>query len=214
MQGDEPLLDPGGHRRRRGRRCSRSRDRDGDAPPAVRDEDELRNPNVVKVVSDRAALRLFFTRAIPHGRDASALDLGARSHRSLRLPARTLLRLAGLPPGDVEQIEGLEQLRALENGIRISVVDTHESSEVDTPEDLARARMADSKMNLWKTTDQIHLRDRRRGVVARQGPGGGFDRRAARGPRLQGHAAEVRPLHQRRSGHDEPVPARRGLRHR
>ena len=38
--------------------------------------------------------------------------------------------------------------------------------------------------------------------------------RAARGPRLPGHPAEVRPLHQRRPGHDEPVPARRGLRHR
>ena len=49
---------------------------------------------------------------------------------------------------------------------------------------------------------------------ARQGTRGGIDRLPARGPRLQGHAAEVRSLHQRRSGHDEPVPARRGLRHR
>ena len=67
----------------------------------------------------------------------------------------------------------------------------------------------------WKTgADQVHLRHRRRRVVARQGPGRRLDRRAARRPRLQGHAAEVRPLHQRRPGHDEPVPARRGLRHR
>ena len=64
------------------------------------------------------------------------------------------------------------------------------------------------------TAHQVHLRDRRRRVVARQGTRGRVDRRAARGPRLQGHAAEVRPVHQRRSGHDEPVSARRGLRHR
>ena len=61
---------------------------------------------------------------------------------------------------------------------------------------------------------QVHPRHRRRRLLARQGPGGGVHRRAARRSRLQGHAPEVRPLHQRRSGHDEPVPARRGLRHR
>ena len=64
------------------------------------------------------------------------------------------------------------------------------------------------------TSCEVHPRHRRRRLVARQGAGGGVDRRAARGARLQGRAAEVRPLHQRRSGHDEPVPARRGLRHR
>ena len=52
---------------------------------------------------------------------------------------------------------------------------------------------------------EIHLRHRRRGVLARQGAGGGVDRLPARRPRLQGHDAEVRPVHQRRSGHDEPV---------
>ena len=46
---------------------------------------------------------------------------------------------------------------------------------------------------------QVHPRHRRRRVLARQGPGGGLDRRASRGPRLQGRAPEVRPLHQRRS---------------
>ena len=63
-------------------------------------------------------------------------------------------------------------------------------------------------------TREIHLRDRRRRLVARQGPGGRLDRLPARGPRLQDRPPEVRSVHQRRSGHDEPVPARRGLRHR
>ena len=69
-------------------------------------------------------------------------------------------------------------------------------------------------MTTRRTDHQIHLRHRRRRVVARQGARRRLDRLPARGPRLQGHAAEVRPVHQRRPGHDEPVPARRGLRHR
>ena len=54
------------------------------------------------------------------------------------------------------------------------------------------------------------------GVVSSLGKGlaAASHRVPARRPRLQGHAAEVRPVHQRRSGHDEPVSARRGLRHR
>jgi 3-deoxy-manno-octulosonate cytidylyltransferase (CMP-KDO synthetase) len=53
----------------------------------------------------------------------------------------TLLRLASLPPTPVEQSERLEQLRALEHGIRIRVVVTeHDSFGVDTPADLERVR--------------------------------------------------------------------------
>ena len=56
-----------------------------------------------------------------------------------------LLRLAGLPPSPLEQRERLEQLRALEHGIAIGVVEWVDSEaviEVDTPEDLARAECA------------------------------------------------------------------------
>ena len=53
----------------------------------------------------------------------------------------TLLRLASLAPSRLERLESLEQLRALENGIRIRVVDTnYASAEVNTPEDLVRVR--------------------------------------------------------------------------
>jgi 3-deoxy-manno-octulosonate cytidylyltransferase (CMP-KDO synthetase) len=53
----------------------------------------------------------------------------------------TLLQLASLAPSPLERAEALEQLRALEHGIRIAVVDTEfESHEVNTPEDLAHVR--------------------------------------------------------------------------
>ena len=53
----------------------------------------------------------------------------------------TLLRLTALPPTAMEQSEALEQLRALEHGIRIKTVETpHECIGVDTPEDLERVR--------------------------------------------------------------------------
>ena len=62
--------------------------------------------------------------------------------------------------------------------------------------------------------DQAHLRHRRRRLLARQGPDGLQPRQPAEGARSARHDAEARPLSQRRPGHDEPVPARRGLRHR
>ena len=65
-----------------------------------------------------------------------------------------------------------------------------------------------------KKRHQVHLRDRRSRLVARQGSCRGFDRPHPRKPRLQGVSTETRPLHQRRPRHDEPVPARRGVRHR
>ena len=63
-------------------------------------------------------------------------------------------------------------------------------------------------------SDQAHLRDRRCGQLPRQGAHGLLARSAAEGPGPAGHDAEARPVHQRRSGHDEPVRARRGVRHR
>ena len=60
----------------------------------------------------------------------------------------------------------------------------------------------------------LHLRHRRRRLRSRQGHRRRLDRPAARRPRPVGDDPEVRPVHQRRPGHDEPVPARRGVRHR
>ena len=141
VQGDEPLLDPSVI--------------DATVDAMLRDEriqmataarrvkpDELENPHIVKVVTDREGFALYFSRtAIPYGRDRSALSL-ARGHIGLYVYRRdVLLRLARLAPTPLELAEVLEQLRALEHGIRIKVVETdYESIGVDTLEDLERVR--------------------------------------------------------------------------
>ena len=142
VQGDEPLLDPAVidavvEPMRRDPSIAL-----GTAARRLRDAGELSNPHMVKVVCDQRGYALYFSRApIPHGRDRSAAE-HARVHIGLYVYRRdTLLRLARLTPTPLEQLEGLEQLRALENGIRILVVDTeYASAEVNTPEDLERVR--------------------------------------------------------------------------
>ena len=108
----------------------------------IDDADEIRNPNLTKVVVDREGFALYFSRApIPYVR-AGSPAAPAWAHIGLYVYRRTcLLRLAALPPSLLERSEALEQLRALENGIRIKAVETtHESVGVDTPEDLERVR--------------------------------------------------------------------------
>ena len=108
----------------------------------IDDESELRNPNVTKVVVDREGYALYFSRApIPFAR-ADRPAARAWRHVGLYVYRRDcLLQLAALPPSELEQSEALEQLRALEHGIRILAVETqHDSIGVDTPEDLERVR--------------------------------------------------------------------------
>ena len=103
------------------------------------------NPNQVKVVLDEQGRALYFSRApIPYPRDfgAEAPAEWFRENRVLRhlgLYAYTgefLRKFTSLPPGRLEQIEKLEQLRALENGFRIAVGITGEPTiGVDVPED-------------------------------------------------------------------------------
>jgi 3-deoxy-manno-octulosonate cytidylyltransferase (CMP-KDO synthetase) len=104
------------------------------------DEEERRSPHVVKVVMDVSQNALYFSRAdLPFARDGKQrpglAHVGLYGYRR-----STLLHLAQLPPGTLEQAESLEQLRALEHGIRIRCVRTERSTlGVDTPEDLVRA---------------------------------------------------------------------------
>lgn len=121
---------------------------------AIYHESEWRDPNIVKVLTDRARLALFFTRAaIPFRRndgvDPSGKKITQRSkrrlwgyrHLGLYVYRREfLLKFSRLRPTALERIESLEQLRALENGYRIYVAEVDERSvEVDTPADLLRA---------------------------------------------------------------------------
>jgi 3-deoxy-manno-octulosonate cytidylyltransferase (CMP-KDO synthetase) len=108
------------------------------------DADELARPHVVKVVTDLRGDALYFSRApIPHRRDGGASPL-ARAHVGIYAFTSSFLEaFARLPAGRLERDESLEQLRALEHGHKIRVVDTDwRGIGVDTPEDLERARRA------------------------------------------------------------------------
>ncbi|MBI2832927.1 MAG: 3-deoxy-manno-octulosonate cytidylyltransferase [Acidobacteria bacterium] len=140
VQGDEPLIDPGMIE-------EAIRPFGSDATlmmatvrrPIDRAED-LDDPNVVKVVTDCDGYALYFSRSpIPFNRDARP---PAYKHIGLYVYRREfLLAFARLEPTPLEQVESLEQLRALEHGFRIKAVETlHDSIGVDTPEDLKRVR--------------------------------------------------------------------------
>ena len=117
---------------------------------------EFRNPNVVKVITDAAGRALTFSRApIPHERDATTastpdglspvLAASGLPLRHIGLYAYRndfLARFPNLPPAPLEQIEALEQMRALWHGFRIAVHVTELAPPpgVDTPADLDRVR--------------------------------------------------------------------------
>ena len=122
----------------------------------LREVADLLTPHVVKVVVDRQGDALYFSRApIPYDRHAwpqtpqilaaAGVSLGVPPgcFRHLGLYAyrrEVLLQLARLPQTTLEQVEQLEQLRALEHGYRLRVVrTTYESVGVDTPADVERA---------------------------------------------------------------------------
>jgi 3-deoxy-manno-octulosonate cytidylyltransferase (CMP-KDO synthetase) len=103
--------------------------------------DEVQNPNVVKVVTNLAGDAIYFSRsAIPFERDGREGLPVYYKHIGLYVYRRDLLlKYPDLKVGPLEEAERLEQLRALENGFRIRVVDTeYESLGVDTPQDLER----------------------------------------------------------------------------
>jgi 3-deoxy-manno-octulosonate cytidylyltransferase (CMP-KDO synthetase) len=107
----------------------------------IRDEPERTNPNVVKLVAGfadrRVARALYFSRAtVPAGEGPHYHHIGLYAYRRAALE-----RFVDLPPGVLERRERLEQLRALEAGMRIeaALVDTVPLG-VDTPAELARAR--------------------------------------------------------------------------
>ncbi|MFP5206586.1 MAG: 3-deoxy-manno-octulosonate cytidylyltransferase [Acidobacteriota bacterium] len=103
--------------------------------------EEFANPNAVKVVTARDDRALYFSRAtIPFDRDGTGFT-GYRKHLGIYAYRKEALeRFAALAPSPLEQLERLEQLRMLENGISIYVADApSDTIGVDTEEDLARA---------------------------------------------------------------------------
>jgi 3-deoxy-manno-octulosonate cytidylyltransferase (CMP-KDO synthetase) len=140
LQGDLPTLDPGLVRACLGALDDRAADIGTIAAEIVREE-ERTDPNVVKVVGSpigpRSLRALYFTRATaPQGEGPLYHHIGIYAFRRA-----ALARFVSLPPSPLERREKLEQLRALEAGMRIHValVDTVPLG-VDTPADLSRAR--------------------------------------------------------------------------
>ncbi len=149
VQGDEPLISPrmidqavAPLKKSRGIAM-------GTLKTAVTSVEEYLNPNVVKVVCDRQGFALYFTRAaVPYPRDFAAnlqehfSRLEIYKHIGLYVYRRDfLLTFPKLSPTPLEQLERLEQLRAMEHGFRIRVAETNLASQgVDTPEDLDTVR--------------------------------------------------------------------------
>ncbi|MCX7723026.1 MAG: 3-deoxy-manno-octulosonate cytidylyltransferase [Verrucomicrobiae bacterium] len=145
IQGDEPLIEPAV--------IDAVAAALADAPMStaatrLKHPAEYENPNVVKVVVNAAGRALYFSRrTIPYLRDAASRPVAEQlaafpflKHLGIYGYRRgVLLRLVRYPVSALEAAEKLEQLRALENGIEIAVVQVeYESVGVDVPEDVAR----------------------------------------------------------------------------
>jgi 3-deoxy-manno-octulosonate cytidylyltransferase (CMP-KDO synthetase) len=153
VQGDEPLIEPDtidaaiepfreDATLRMSTVCTRLSQNDTQA---------IDDPNVVKVVIDRRGFALYFSRSpVPHRRGPQDPGAGPFKHLGLYVYRREfLLQIAALEPTPLERSESLEQLRVLEHGFAIKVIETrHDSIGVDTPADLERVRsllMADAR---------------------------------------------------------------------
>jgi len=139
IQGDEPMITPGHLERLL---------QPFDAAPATQvstlkvaiDAQTALDRNVVKVVTDLAGRALYFSRQrIPFDRDGSGHAPYFKHQGFYAFGAAALETFHRLPPSPLEKLEKLEQLRFLENGIDIAVVETpHDTIGVDTEEDLRR----------------------------------------------------------------------------
>jgi 3-deoxy-manno-octulosonate cytidylyltransferase (CMP-KDO synthetase) len=139
IQGDEPLIDPAAIDATVLSILDHAEIPMGTLKKRIEDPAEIDNPNVVKVVTNLAGNAIYFSRStIPYVRGDEGLT--RFKHIGLYVYRRDfLLSYSDLPIGPLEKAERLEQLRALENGYSIRVVETeYESMGVDTPEDFER----------------------------------------------------------------------------
>ena len=142
VQGDEPLIEPSSIDAVVRLLLDRPEDVMSTVRRRIDDASDLSNPSVVKVVTDAQGYALYFTRsAVPYVRPDQPAPVFWR-HLGLYGYRRSfLLKIAALPSSPLERAEGLEQLRALEHGHRISTAETTaESIGVDTQTDLERVR--------------------------------------------------------------------------
>ncbi|ACL70641.1 3-deoxy-manno-octulosonate cytidylyltransferase [Halothermothrix orenii] len=138
VQGDEPLLEPLMVEQALKPFAEEKNLNMSTLMKEIGDPGEVENPNVVKVVVDKDGYALYFSRSpIPHPRNS-----GARYYKHIGLyiyRRKFLMNLTQMEQTELEKVESLEQLRVLENGYKIKVVETEfDSIGVDTPEDIAR----------------------------------------------------------------------------
>ena len=146
VQGDEPFID----------QVSLAKiievfkeDREGEIDLAslmtpITDWEEISNPNTVKVIVDRENHALYFSRSpIPYPRDREAAATYYKHKGIYAFRKRALMDFKRLPMLPLEAKEKIEAIRFLEYGKKIRMVETHVTGiEIDTPEDLERARKA------------------------------------------------------------------------
>ncbi len=150
VQGDEPLIPPALIRAVAQHLHAHDECAIATACHPIHDEASMRNPNIVKAVLDKHGNALYFSRApIPWPRDAYAQgkplppDVTVLRHIGIYAYRASFLKIYGqLAPAPLEQVESLEQLRALYHGYKIGVSVTQEAptSGVDTEQDLLTAR--------------------------------------------------------------------------
>jgi 3-deoxy-manno-octulosonate cytidylyltransferase (CMP-KDO synthetase) len=147
VQGDEPFIEPGAIKEVALTLWSAAQPDIATLARLITDENQLSSSNVVKVVRDKNGFALYFSRLpIPYCRDCPPdfqkvdhfdflAHLGIYGFRK-----DVLTMISGLPPGNLEGMEKLEQLRWMEDGYRIKVGLTEYSAlGIDTPEDLQEA---------------------------------------------------------------------------
>lgn len=107
----------------------------------ISSEEEIQNPNHVKVVVDKDSSALYFSRSvIPYPRDKDKINSYFKHIGVYAFRKEALMNFTKWPIGNLESIEKLEQLRYLENGVKIKMVATDQAPiSIDTPEDLEKA---------------------------------------------------------------------------
>lgn len=143
IQGDEPLIDPGLIDRLAGTIASGEWDM-ATAATQIVDRAQITDPSVVKVVFNRHGQALYFSRStIPFIREPEGISVDRIYWRHIGIYAYRrdyLLKLVSEPPCALENLERLEQLRALDIGCRMHVLETEDFGiGVDTPEDVPKA---------------------------------------------------------------------------
>ena len=110
----------------------------------ILDQEDIHNPNHVKVVTDRQGFALYFSRyPIPFYRDDKSERVYFKHLGFYGFRMEFLIRFTRLSKGMLESCEKLEQLRALEHGFKIKVLETSfDSIEVDIPEDIIKVEEA------------------------------------------------------------------------